>query len=331
MAPFITLTFDKKKHAYTRFCRSAASSATISQPSVSPRSRARISGRSSAAITKSHDDRRQSLKLTVKAPPSKLREVMRANEVDSLHDVLGGGQVIEGRRRRAQAPPRVSGRAAERPRYTEYAESDLEEDDEEEVDEDMEDAAGEDDDDVEMEDAPVPPKAPKITLKPPAKASRQTNPRITVETPNVGRVKSVEEQEMQDNPGDEEVDSTSDLSDDDDNDDDDEEEEDEEDEEEEEEVNEEVEETNLDDEDAPGEEDEVEVDQNNDGEIEQAEEDEDDGSLDSDDDSELAGSGAATPDPANMTKRQRRTLEGDGLMALEMGPQQRKVSAVTSN
>ncbi|KPI43541.1 uncharacterized protein AB675_6731 [Cyphellophora attinorum] len=258
---FITLKFrtSAKKHAYRKLCSSAASS-----PVVSPRSRTRAAPRSSAAITKSSDDRRQSLKLTVKAPPSKLREVMRANEVQSLHDVLGGGQVIEGRRRRAAPPPRSSTRAAGRQVYTEVGESDIEDEDDDDVEKDDDDNDLDDEDeDVEMEDAPVPPKAPKITLKPPAKTSGSGNTKIIVQPPNVGQVKSVEDQEMQDDPGDDEVD-------------------------------------------------------NEDGE----QEDDDDSS--SDQDSEIPGSGAATPDPTKMTKRQRRAFEGEEFMALEMGPQQRK-------
>lgn len=315
MASFITFKFRKNKRAYKKYLNSAASP-TI----VSPRSRTRVSDRSSAAISKSSNDQRQSLKLTVKAPPSKLREVMRANEIESLHDTLGGGQVIEGSRRRRNAPPaRASGRAV-RPRYAEYGESDLEDDDEEEdADEDMDDddAAAEEDEDVDMDDAPNPPKAPKITLKPPAK-TKQSNPKLLVAPANVGPVRSVEDQEMQDDPDDEEVEDSSELSDDDDED----EEEDEEDDEEN--AEEDVDQTNLDEEDAAGEEDdEIEVEG---GAQEEGDELDEDDDSESGSDSETPGSGAATPDPAKMTKRQRRALDGDGFMALEMGPQQRKVS-----
>lgn len=311
-----------KKKAYKTYCTRATTA-----PSVSPRSRARTSGRSSAAIHKSYADQKQSLKLTVKAPPSKLREVMRANEVESLQDTLGGGQVIEGsRRRRGQQPPRVSHRAADRPRYQEFGESDIEDEDDADADEDMDDPAGEDDDeDVGMDDPPVPPKAPKITLKPPGKGdeppSTGKNGRTTkviVEAPKVGRVLPVEDQEMKDDPDDDEVEDTSDLSDDDDE---------EGEDDEQEEADEEGDETNLnEEEDAPGEEDEVEVEAGEGGENEELDEEEDDDSSSEDSESETPGSGAATPDPAKMTKRQRRALDGEGFMALEMGPQQRKVS-----
>lgn len=304
MAAFITLKFKKKanKAAYKKYVTRAASSTT-----VSPRSRARAaSGRSSAAISKSSDGRGQSLKLTVKTAPSKLREVMRANELDSLHDTLGGGQVIEGSRRRRNAPPpRASARAADRPKYTEFGESDLEDDDEEDPDEDMGDEVSGEDDDVEMDDSPVPPKAPRITLKPPAKSStKQPNPKLLVTPANVGPLKSVEDQEMQDDPGDEEVEDSSDLSDD----------------------EEEGDQTNLNEDDAPGEEDEMENEEEAPGEDDDLDEDDSDS-----DSSETPASGAATPDPAQLTKRQRRAMDGEQLMALEMGPQQRKVSIATTH
>ena len=315
MASFIILKFKKKasKAAYKELVNR-----TVSATTVSPRSRARATApRSSAAISKTSDARGQSLKLTVKTAPSKLREVMRANEVESLHDTLGGGQVLDGPRRRRNAPPaRVSSRAADRPKYTEYGESDLEEDEEgddrdhdRDQDEEMDDDAGSEDEDIEMEDSPMPPKAPKITLKAPAKSSaRPAAPKLLVTPATLGNIKSVEDQEMQDDPGDEEVDDSSDLSDDDEDDDDEEEEE------------EEGDQTNLLEEDAPGEEDEM-------GNEEDAPGEDDDLEDDSDDDSdETPASGAATPDPAKLTKRQRNAMEGGEFMALEMGPQQRKVT-----
>lgn len=307
MAAFITLKFKKNanKAAYKEYVTRAASSTTLS-----PRSRARVaSGRSSAAISKSSDGRGQSLKLTVKTAPSKLREVMRANEIESLHDTLGGGQVIEGSRRRRNAPPpRASARAADRPKYAEFGESDLEDEDEDEdeedPDEDMDDDVADEEDDVEMDDAPMPPKAPKITLKPPAKSNaKQANPKLLVTPANVGTIKSVEDQEMQDDPGDDEVEDSSDLSDD----------------------EEEGDQTNLNEDDAPGEEDEMENEEDAAGEDDDLDEDDSDS-----DSSETPASGAATPDPAQLTKRQRRAMDGEQLMALEMGPQQRKVSTTVS-
>jgi Ino eighty subunit 2 len=248
---------------------------------------------------------------------------MRANEVDSLKDVLGGGQVLDGPRssRRSTAAARNSTQGNSRPKYAEYGESDLDDDDEEEAEEeddaeedeeeeedapdDFEEVGAEpegdtdedDDEDVEMEDAPpappapgrrqVMPKAPKITLKPPAKtdSKQPAKPTLVVTPAKVGPVKSVEDQEMEDDPDDEEVDSSG-LSED------------------------EEDQTNLNDEDAEGE--------------LGAEEDDDDDLSDSSD--ETPASGAATPDPTKMTKRQRGRPEDQGtLMALDMAPQQRKV------
>lgn len=279
------------------------------------------------------DDKRQSLKLTVKAAPSKLREVMRANEVDSLHDTLGGGQVLNGpRSRRSAATSRTSARTSDaRPKYAEYAESDIEdEEDEEEEDEEEEEEAEEINDfdelgaeaeggtdeevDVDMEDEIITtkrqpaPKPPKITLKPPSKseAKQGIKSKLVVTPANVGPLQSVEDKEMEDDPGDEEVDES----------------------EEEDEDDEEEDETNLNDEDAEGEE-EIEEDilQVEDQDMmEDDEDDEDDDDDDDDDTDETPESGAATPDINRLTKRQRgRPEDQGGLMALDMAPQQRKV------
>jgi Ino eighty subunit 2 len=320
---FTTLSISPEK--YRKAYQDIIASASISGSS---RSKRPLPGSATARTTihrsasNSSDDRRQSLKLTVKAPPSKLREVMRANEVESLQDTLGGGQVIDGPRRRrvAAAAPRTSGRAP-RSKYAEFEEDDIDDDEEEEDDADGErdDELGiepegeseDEDEDVEMPDAPMPPKAPKITLKPPAKSApkQMSNPRLVVTPANVGPVKSVEDQEMEDDPGDEEVDDTSDLS----NDSEEDEEEDEENEEETELPTLNQEAPMAEDEDAPGEEEELEP---------------DDGDDDSDDSSDSTpDSGAATPDMTKLTKRQRgRPEDSEGLMALDMAPQQRKVS-----
>jgi Ino eighty subunit 2 len=319
---FITLSFTTEM--YRSAYQDIVASASISGSS---RSKRPLPGSATARTTihrsasNSSDDRRQSLKLTVKAPPSKLREVMRANEVESLQDTLGGGQVIDGPRRRrvAAAAPRTSGRAP-RSKYAEFEEDDIDDDDEEEdADGERDDELGaepeegseDEDEDVEMPDAPMPPKAPKITLKPPAKSAQKpiSNPKLVVTPANVGPVKSVEDQEMEDDPGDEEVDDTSELS----NDSDEEDEEDDENEDETELPTLNQEAPVAEDEDAPGEEEELEP---------------DDGEDDSDDSSDSTpDSGAATPDMTKLTKRQRgRPEDSEGLMALDMAPQQRKVS-----
>jgi Ino eighty subunit 2 len=339
MAP-ITLKINptKYRHAYENISANASIPATFRSKRTS--GGVPITGRTTIqrSASNSSDDRRQSLKLTVKAPPSKLREVMRANELEALHDTLGGGQVIDGpRRRRAAAPPRTSGRIR-RPKYAEYDEDDIEDDDEVQRDEEEEDdftkigaeaEGGTDDEeeDIEMPDAPMPPKPPKITLKAPAKTETKPppNPKLIITPATVGPVKSVEDQEMEDEPGDDEVEDSSDLSNDDEEDEDDDEEEDDEDEddeEEEEEEEEEVQQTILNEDGAQGEEG---VEDDAQGEDEEMEDDEEDDDVDSSDDT--PASGAATPDPNKLTKRQRgRAEEAGGLMSLDMAPQQRKVS-----
>ncbi|KAK5045889.1 hypothetical protein LTR84_008675 [Exophiala bonariae] len=351
---FITLRYRRRQR--TQANRQLRSSATSSPASSRTRRTGAVApvatnGTSSATVQRglsSSDDRRQSLKLTVKAPPSKLREVMRANEVEALLDTLGGGKVLDGPRssRRAAAASRQTAPQAQRPRYAEYGESessddddeedaededDQEEDEEEDDDEEEEEQpndfdelgaeaeGGTDDEDVEMEDAPnpvppprrhVPPKPPKITLKPPAKTdSRQpARPKLIVTPAKVGPVKAVEDQEMEDDPDDDEVETSSELSDDEDED-----------------------TSKVNDEDAEGEDEDVEdedaVGEEEEGEGEEGEEGEegDDNDDLSDDSDETPGSGTATPDINKLTKRQRgRPEDQTQLMALDMAPQQRK-------
>jgi hypothetical protein len=313
---FLTLYYDPSSALAYAFANAA-----IRTKSTPPKARKII-----PPVTTSNAAGTKSLKLKLNAPPSKLREVVRASEADSLRDTLGGGQVIDGpRRRRNQPPPRVSGRAApDRPKYQEYGESDIEDEDadgEDEIidnhmngepEEDSDEEEDEDDDDIDMPDAPAVPKPPvKVTLKPPTKGAKAANPVVKVTPANVGPVKSVEEQEMKDDPGDEEVDDSSDLSGDDDEDDDEEEEE-------------EEEPTALAEEDAAGEDEEA---GDAPGEEEELDEEDGDDDDDSDESDDTPGSGAATPDPHKQTKRQRRQ-SADGLMALDMAPQQRKVGRV---
>jgi Ino eighty subunit 2 len=349
---FITLYYTqaaRRRKADLDSSSSTASSPAPSRPRRSGGSAITTTSTSSASVQRGSawpDDRRHSLKLTVKAPPSKLREVMRANEVDTLKDTLGGGQVLDGPRssRRAALAARSNTRNNQRPAYAEFDESELdveEEDEEEEEEEEVEeddamndfDALGaeaeggtddeddQDDEDVDMEDAAIPPPkrhapptAPKITLKPPARKSdgKQTpKSKVVVTSASVGAVKSVEDQEMEDDPDDEEVEASSDLTDEDDEDD---------------ETN-----ANVNDEDAEAEEDEVEVEvEETTLAVEDEDLDEDDEDEDSLDDSDgTPASGSATPDLAKMTKRQRgRAEDQNTLMALDMAPQQRKVSTL---
>jgi Ino eighty subunit 2 len=269
---------------------------------------------------------------------------MRANEVDSLHDTLGGGRVLNTPRssRRTTLAARAGPQPAQRSKYAEYGESDIGDEDEEEEDEEEEDSddaeeeeeqeddqpndfdelgaepeGDTDDEDIEMEDAtPQPPpsrrtlvpRPPKITLKPPAKIDgiQHAKPKLIVTPAKVGPVPSVEDQEMEDDPDDDEVEGSSDLSDEDD-----EEGTNQNDEDAEGEVEEVMQE------DAPGEDEEL-------GAEEDAEEDDDEELDDSSD--ETPASGAATPDINRLTKRQRgRPEDQTTLLALDMAPQQRKV------
>lgn len=252
---------------------------------------------------------------------------MRANEVDSLKDTLGGGTVLDGpRSRRSATQTRTATRPVSRSKYVEPQESDLEDDedeDSEEVDDDEDEEdddaeleedttmndfdeigaeaeGGTDDEDIEMEDElppPTrknqdPPKPPKITLKTPAKKTSKlpVTPSVIVTPADVGPLQSVEDEEMEDDPDDDEVADDSELPDNED-------------------------ETNLNEEDAEGEDDDLE------GEDEELDDDDDDELGDSD--SEGPASGTATPDPTKMTSRQRgRPVEP--LLALDMAPQQRK-------
>ena len=263
----------------------------------------------------------------MKVAPSKLREVMRANEVDALKDTLGGGTVLDGprSRRSAQNSPTTT-RGGPRSRYAEPQESDLEdeelegeeeEDDDDDDDEDdaeaEEDTAmndfdeigaeaegGTDDEDVHMEDNPLPvkknqspPKPPKITLKTPLKQNPKlpAQPKLVVTPADVGPVLPVEDEEMEDDPGEDDMED-SELPED---------------------------ETNLNEDD--GENEEELAQEGVEGEDDGEELEDDDDELDDSDDE--PGSGSATPDPSKLTSRQRgRAIEP--LMALDMAPQQRK-------
>lgn len=282
---------------------------------------------------------------------------MRANEVESLQDTLGGGRVIDGPRNRkaaASSTQRASGRRGEKPRYVEYGESEIEDEDEgdeeeeEEEEEELEEyshseamndfdevgaeAEGgtdeeleeEEEEDVDMEDAiisrpsgsrqRIAPKPPKITLKAPSKTETTPlpKPRLVVTPATLGPLKSVEDQEMEDDPGDEEVEAISELSQDETarngilN----------------EENEEELDEEEEDEEEGEGEGEDEELEGE---EEEEDEEDEDEDEDDEDDSDETPASGMATPDLSRMTKRQRGRPEDQGqLLALDMAPQQRK-------
>ena len=267
---------------------------------------------------------------------------MRANELSGLRDTLGGGKVLDGprsRRAAATTSQRTMGRRSEKPRYAEYGESDLEDEDEEadehadqeesktsileglaEPEGGTDEEEDDDDDDVDMEDAapspeplpsrkPIPaPKPPKITLKAPSKTDPMSSkPRLIVTPASVPPQKSVEDQEMEDDPGDEEVEDSSGLS------------------------GEEAEEDGEEDEENDELNDEEQGQEGVDlgGQQKKIKKEEDD--EDSDSSGETPASGMATPDATKLTKRQRGRPEDQGqLMALDMAPQQRKVCSSCS-
>ena len=269
------------------------------------------------------DDRRRSLKLTVKLPGSRLREMTRRDELAGLKDSLGGGEILTGRRKTA--------RTGEKKRYVEYVDSEIEEDEDELVEEELEnetaedgamddfeqmgaeaegtddeDAGGELDEDVAMEGVSLPPHQPvaahqvtKITFKttPKSLPTQRPNPTLIVTTAAASPRRSVEGKEMDLDPEDDEDDELSELD------------------------------SDLEEEDQTETALDAEGDDDGAGEEEGADcEDEDlegEGLGDSDD--ETPGSGAATPDLSKMTKRQRgRQDEEGGFMALPMEPQIKK-------
>lgn len=287
---------------------------------VSPASRAKRAV--PTATIPNNGDNKQSIKLTMKVAPSKLREVMRANELDALKDTLGGGTVLDApRSSRRAAQARSPGRPSSRSKYVAPRESDIEDDEDDEDDAEAEEdttmndfdevgaeAEGGTDDDMDVDESPAPsalpkknqfpPKPPKITLKTPSKkdSKQPAKPTVVVTPANVGPLQSVEDEEMEDEPDDDELDD-SEL----------------------------PEETNLeDDEDVEAEDDDEELEETNlndeDGANEELEGDEDD---DLDDSDEEPASGSVTPDLSKLTARQRGKAS-EPLMSLDMAPQQRK-------
>ena len=219
---FLTLKYTKKKLKQKTNTRLRVPSSPASRSKRNAGHAASISPQ--APGSSPGNDNKQSIRLTMKVAPSKLREVMRATELEALQDTLGGGKVLDAPRssRRAQQA-QLNARASKRSRYAEILESDSdaegEEDDEEDADAEedttmndfdeigAEAEGGTDDEDVEMEDEPLPvkkapitPKPPKITLKTPAKKGQNemVKPRVVVTPADVGPVQSVEDQEMED-------------------------------------------------------------------------------------------------------------------------------------
>ncbi|EMF09971.1 uncharacterized protein SEPMUDRAFT_151052 [Sphaerulina musiva SO2202] len=142
-----------------------------------------------------------SLRLTVKAPPSKLRQATSGSNIppNPYADTPSESDTTP-------APPRRAARATRNPRTVVDPDSDDLDDDQDaegEIEggdgdqellaqEDSEDDAEEEDDDVDMDDHPPP---PVITQK---TASGKAKPTVTVTAPSQGALKSVEAKETED-------------------------------------------------------------------------------------------------------------------------------------
>jgi Ino eighty subunit 2 len=271
---------------------------------------------SSVTVSRSNtpEERRRSIKLTVKLPSSKLREVVTERDVKGVKAFN-----TEGKYWANKPEGHLRKRTPKSYKIPDPSDDEEEEDDDEtgedEVDELMndvdeagaetegseeEDAEGDAEEDIEMDEPTLPP-PPKIKLRHTATSDgRPSKPMLVVTPAETGPLRSVEQKEADVDPGDEdeadEDDEEEDLS----------------------ELNSEDEEqqdeTNLE-EDGDGEGDgEDEEDVNGADEL-----DDDEGDLDLDSERMTPGSGAVTPDLAKMTKRQRR--EDEGFMALDMAPQ----------
>ncbi|MCJ1350085.1 MAG: hypothetical protein MMC33_000066 [Icmadophila ericetorum] len=281
------------------------------------RTRRLVSGSTTPSVTvarvpsQSPDSARKSIRLTVKMPSNKLREVTSGGRKSaSVHsrDSFEPGEVVVGPRgsRAKRAIVDETG-SEEDDEDEEEEEEQSEEDDEQEEQEDQEeeddeqDAEGEDDledaegeseevdesGDVMMQDQPPPP--PVIKMTGPA-----SKPKLTVTPAHNGKLKPVEAKQMQLGSPEDEDEELSELDSD--------------------------AEANNDEggeEDAEGEE--------VDDEDQDMDQDEDD--IDSDAETPVGGSRASTPDVSKMTKRQRSRLDqvmGSDFLQLPMEPQIKK-------
>lgn len=256
----------------------------------------------------SPEDRRRSIKLTVKMPSSKLREVTSQSSVGrnvavNSRDSFEAGEIMTGKR---------STRAPEATKLREYnPEEDSEDWDESESEEDFGNldpptpvlmtstSEEEDDDDEEFEEPPPPPPKqaqtraepkPAVQQKPKIQGKPGANPALIITPAAEGPIKSVEQKEMEMDNDDEELSELESNG-----------------------QEEEQDETNID---AEGDVDDM-------GAEEDAEGDDDidaEGEVESGD--ETPGSGTGTPKP--QTKRQRGQDEG-AFLALPMEPQIKKI------
>jgi len=233
----------------------------------------------------SPEEPRQSIKLTVKAPPSKLREVTNSsstrgrNVAVNSRDSFEGGEIVVGSRPRKKAIVEESSEDEEEDQEENDEEEEEDEDAEGEEDEEMgedDDAEGEEDED--MVDAPPP--LPPLPYKHPKGPTKNQKPSVKVTAP----LPSVEDKEMA--LDDDDDDELSDLP-----------------------SGEEDAEGEPDDEDGLGEED---------AEGEEVDD------FDSEEELMGSGSRSHTPDPSKMTRRQRHELDGGQLMALSNEAQKKK-------
>ncbi|KAK7543147.1 PAPA-1-like conserved region-domain-containing protein [Phyllosticta citricarpa] len=180
----------------TRRLRSRAqinADSTSQVPVASSRPRRAAAAPTSATIERtSPEETRQSIHLTVKAAPNKLREVTSGASTSRRgRGSLDGGDVVSGQRSSRNKKAIVEESSEEEDEDNDVEEDGEDEDQDEDLSED-EDADGDGDDDVDMEEAALPEPTP------PAKgrgAARPTKPAISISRPEP-EVPSVEAKEM---------------------------------------------------------------------------------------------------------------------------------------
>ncbi|KAL9528695.1 INO80 complex subunit [Sphaerulina musiva] len=179
----------------------AAAATHSAQPYTRTNARIISSSSSASVAARPANGKTTSLRLTVKAPPSKLRQATSGSNIppNPYADTPSESDTTP-------APPRRAARATRNPRTVVDPDSDDLDDDQDaegEIEggdgdqellaqEDSEDDAEEEDDDVDMDDHPPP---PVITQK---TASGKAKPTVTVTAPSQGALKSVEAKETED-------------------------------------------------------------------------------------------------------------------------------------
>ena len=245
------------------------------------------------APSKSPDDSKKSIRLTVKMPSSKLREATSGTAKSitvNSRDTFEPGEIMSGPRGSRAKKSYVVESPSEDDEDEEEEDDDIVPSEDEEEEEEDEDAEGDSDDadadvdadgDIEMDES-ASPRPPIIKMSGPA-----SKPSVTVTPAQEGEVKSVEAKEMQLDDDDDDEDLSSLES------------------------------------DAEAEDEEDVGDSGQPGPIgTDMEMEQDDEELDSSDGTPVAGSRASTPDVSKMTKRQRSRLDqvmGADFLQLPMG------------